>query len=73
MKVKKYCVSTFIGCIPPKFVTVEIGSGMGNIIKESDKLYFINIIQSPEIFLPIIAFFVILIVAFIVNKIYFKN
>ena len=73
MKVKNYCVATFIGCIPPMFVTVAIGSGMGKIIKESDKLDFITIIQSPEIFLPLIAFFVILIVAFIVNKIYFKK
>ena len=40
---------------------------------KDDKLDFITIIQSPDIFLPLIAFFIILIVAFIVNKIYFKK
>ena len=73
MKVKNYFFATFFGSIPTMFVTVAIGAGLGNIIKESDKLDFITIIQSPDIFLPLIAFFIILIVAFIVNKIYFKK
>ncbi len=73
MKVKNYFVATFLGSVPAMFIAVAIGSGLGNVIKESDKLDFITIIQSPEIFLPLIAFFIILIVAFIVNKIYFKK
>ena len=73
MKVKNYFVATFLGSVPAMFITVSIGSGLGNVIKESDKLDFITIIQSPEIFLPLIAFFIILIIAFVVNKIYFKK
>ena len=73
MKIKNYFVATFLGCMPTMFITVAIGAGVSNIIMESDKLDFITIIQSPDIFLPLIAFFIILIVAFIVNKIYFKK
>jgi len=73
MKVKNYFVATFLGSVPAMFIAVAIGSGLGNVIKESDKLDFITIVQSPDVLLPLIAFFIILIVAFIVNKIYFKK
>ena len=73
MKVKNYFVATFLGCMPTMFITVAIGAGASNIIKQSNKPDFFTIIQSPDIFLPLIAFFIILVVAFIVNKIYFKK
>ncbi len=73
MKVKNYFIATLLGCMPTMFITVAIGSGAGNIIEESDKIEFFTIIQRPDIFLPLVAFFIILVVAFIVNKIYFKK
>ena len=73
MSIKNYIIATFIGNIPSMFVTVALGSGIENIIDKNEKLSIINVASSPEIYLPIIGFFIILIIAFFIKKFYFKN
>ena len=41
-------------------------------IDQNAELSFLSVVQSPEIYLPIIGFFIILIGAFIVKRIFFK-
>ena len=55
------------------FVTVAIGSGIESVIDKNENLSLISVISSPEIYLPIIGFFIILIIAFFIKKIYFKT
>jgi uncharacterized membrane protein YdjX (TVP38/TMEM64 family) len=69
---KNYIVATFVGIIPTTFVSVALGSGIESIIDQNAELSFLSVFQSPEIYLPIIGFFIILIGAFIVKKIFFK-
>ena len=73
MPVKNYVVATFVGSMPSMFVTVALGSGIERVIDQNSELSFLPVILSPEIYLPIIGFFIILIFAFIIKKIYFKN
>ena len=73
MSLKNYIIATFIGCMPSMFVTVAIGSGIENVIDKNEKLSLISVISSPEIYLPIIGFFIILTIAFFIKKFYFKN
>ena len=73
MSVKNYIIATFIGIIPATFVTVALGSGIENIIDQNAELSFSSVFFSPEIYLPIAGFFVLLILAFIIKKIYFKT
>jgi uncharacterized membrane protein YdjX (TVP38/TMEM64 family) len=73
MSLKNYIIATFIGSMPSMFVTVAIGSGIENVIDKNENLSLISIISSPEIYLPIIGFFIILIIAFFIKKIYFKT
>ena len=73
MSVKNYVIATFAGSMPSMFVTVALGSGVESIIDKNEELSIFSVISSPEIYLPIIGFFIILIAAFIIKKFYFKN
>ena len=73
MSLKNYIIATFVGSMPSMFVTVALGSGIENIIDKNEKLSILNVIGSQEIYLPIIGFLVILIIAFFIKKTYFKS
>ena len=73
MSLKNYIIATFIGSMPSMFVTVAIGSGIEHVIDKNENLSLLSVISSPEIYLPIIGFFIILIIAFFIKKIYFKT
>lgn len=73
MSIKNYFIATLIGSTPSMFVTVAIGSGLESIIDKNETLSFINVFFSPEIFIPIIGFFILLIIGFVIKKIYFKE
>ena len=73
MSLKKYVIATLIGSTPSMFVTVSLGSGIENIVEKNEPFSVINILSSPEIYLPIAGFFVILISAFFIKKFYFKQ
>ena len=73
MSLKNYIIATFIGSMPSMFVTVSIGSGIESVIDKNEKLSLISVISSPEIYLPIVGFFILLIIAFFIKKIYFKK
>jgi len=72
MKIKNYFVATFIGCLPSMFVTVALGSGIEKVIHQNSELSLSNVLFSPDIYIPIIAFIIIIIIAFIIKKFYFK-
>ena len=73
MSAKNYIIATLLGIIPTTFVTAALGSGIEKIIDQNAKLSFLPVIQSPEIYLPIIGFFIILVVALFIKKLYFKE
>ena len=73
MSVKNYVIATFVGSMPSMFVTVSLGSGIENVIDQNATLSIVTVLLSPEIYIPIIAFFIILIVAFVIKKLYFKT
>ena len=73
MPLKNYIIATFIGSMPSMFVTVALGSGIEKVIDDNVELSIYTVLFSPEIYIPIIAFFIILIIAFIIKKFYFKQ
>ena len=68
MSVKNYIVATFLGIIPATFVTVALGSGIENIIDQNVDLNFSSAFLSPEIYLPISGFFILLLIGFFLRK-----
>jgi len=73
MSAKNYIIATFLGIIPTTFVTVALGSGIEKIIDKNAELSFLPVVQSPEIYFPIIGFFILLLIGFIIKKNYFKE
>ena len=73
MSAKNYIIATFLGIIPTTFVTVALGSGIEDVIDSSTELSFSSVFQSPEIYLPIVGFFIILIGAFVIKNFFFKT
>ena len=73
MPVKNYFIATLVGSTPSMFVTVALGSGIEQVIDQNAELSISAVLFSPEIYIPIIAFFIILIIAFIIRKFYFKQ
>ena len=73
MRIKNYIVATFFGSAPAMFITVALGDGIEDIIDKNEKVSIFTAMTSPEIYLPLIGFFVVLILAFIIKKLYFKE
>ena len=73
MSLKNYIFATFVGSMPSMFVTVALGSGIEKIIDQNAELSISSVLFSPEIYVPIIGFFIILIIAFVIRKFYFKH
>jgi uncharacterized membrane protein YdjX (TVP38/TMEM64 family) len=73
MPLKNYIIATFVGSMPSMFVTVSLGSGIESIIDKNEELSILSVVSSPEIYLPIIGFFAILGMAYLIKKFYFKG
>ena len=73
MSSKNYIIATLIGIMPTTFVTAALGSGIEKIIDQNEELSFLPVIQSPEIYLPIMGFVIILVFAFFIKKFFFKT
>tara|TARA_Y100001958_G_C21010654_1_gene390903 strand:+ start:56 stop:772 length:717 start_codon:yes stop_codon:yes gene_type:complete len=73
MKLKNYFFSTLIGLFPMVFILCAIGSGIEKIIENNTDTSFLTMVQNKEILFPLLGFFVIIIISFLLRKIYFKK
>lgn len=73
MRIKNYFFSTLIGLFPMVFILSAIGEGIENVIDNNIDPSFLTMIQNKEILFPIIGFFIILIISFLLRKIFFKK
>ena len=71
---KNYFFGSLIGLAPQLFIGVSIGAGINKIIDENSELpSLFSMFLTPDIYLPIFALIIFLILAFITRKIFFKN
>jgi len=74
VKVTNFFWSTIIGLVPQIFLIVSIGSGLEKIIDQNLEAPKIkDLIYSPDIFIPVLAFLCLLIVTIVVRKVFYKN
>ena len=74
VKVNNFFFATLIGIIPQIFLAVSIGSGLEKVIDQNSELPGItDIIFSADIYLPILAFFGLIILTIFLRKIFYKN
>jgi len=55
------------------FVTVALGSGIEQVIDKNIELSFSTVLFSPDIYIPLIAFLIIIVVSFFVKRFYFDK
>ena len=73
MKLKNYFLSTFLGLIPTIFIINSLGSGIEQILQNNETFNYMNILTEKNIYLPLIGFFIILIISYLIKKKYFKD
>lgn len=74
VKIFNFFWSTLIGIIPSTFLIVSIGSGLEKIINQNlEAPGFLEIIYSPDIYMPMIAFLALIIITIVTRKIFYKK
>ena len=73
VKVRNFFLATLIGIIPQIFLITSIGSGLEEIINKNLKPpKIIDIIFSPNIYLPLGIFIVLVIITIFLRKLFYK-
>ena len=74
VKTVNFFFASLIGIVPQIFLAVSIGSGLEKIIVQNSELPKIaEVIFSPEIYIPILAFFSLVLTTIILRKSFYKN
>ena len=74
VKIRNFFFASLIGIVPQIFLAVSIGSGLEKIIDQNSELPKITeIILSPEIYVPILAFFTLVLITIFFRKSFYKN
>ena len=74
VKIFNFFWSTLLGMTPSLFIVISIGSGLEEIIDQNlNAPSVIDLITSPSIYIPLIAFFGLLIITIFFRKVFYKN
>jgi len=74
VKVSNFFWATLIGITPQLFLVVSIGSGLEKIIEQNlEAPRMIDLIYSPNIYMPLLAFVGLVLITIIAKKIFYKN
>tara|TARA_Y100001970_G_C13899798_1_gene683018 strand:+ start:45 stop:764 length:720 start_codon:yes stop_codon:yes gene_type:complete len=74
VKIKNYFFGSVIGMYPQILVWVSLGSGIEKIIDQNlEPPTFMQLLMSKEIYIPILALFVILLLALALKKFFYSN
>ena len=74
VKVLNFFLATLLGIIPQIFLVVSIGSGLAKIIAQNLKPpRVIEVLSSPDIYFPLVAFFILIITTIFLRKMFYKK
>ena len=74
VKLLNYFWATLLGMMPSLVLIVSIGSGLEEIIDQNlEAPSLIDLIISPSIYIPLLAFFSLLLVTIFFRKFFYKN
>ena len=74
VRIINFFFATLIGIIPQIFLAVSIGSGLEKVIDQNIAVPSItDIIFSPDIYIPILAFFGLILLTIFLRKIFYKD
>ncbi len=73
IKIKNFFFGSIIGMFPQIFIWVSLGSGLDKIIKNNIEVpSIIELVLSPEIYIPILGFIILIILGIIIKNIFYK-
>jgi len=73
VKLKNYFFSTLFGIVPSVFIFSSIGSGLEKVIDQNTAApSFTDVIFLPDMYIPILAFIVLIIITIFLRKLFFK-
>ena len=74
VRVKNFFFASLIGIVPQIFLAVSIGSGFEKIIDQNSEVPKIkDIIFTPEIYIPILAFLSLVLITIFLRRSFYKN
>jgi len=74
VKISNLFFATLIGIVPQIFLVVSIGSGLEKAIdKNSEVPNITDIIVLPDIYIPILSFFTLILLTIFLRKLFYKN
>ena len=74
VKIKNFFLASLIGIIPQVFLVVSIGSGLERVIDQNSNIPSItDIILTPNIYIPILAFFALVLITLFLRKVFYKK
>ena len=73
MKKVNYFLASLFGFIPGFFIINTIGAGLNSYISQANDFSIIDFIFTPEIYLPILMFSVLMVISFVLKKKFFDD
>ena len=74
VKVTNFFLASLIGIVPQIFLVVSIGSGLEKVIDQNlEAPAIMDLIFSKDIYIPILAFFGLVIITIFIRKIFYKK
>ena len=74
VRIYNFFWSTFLGIMPSLFIVISIGSGLEKIIDQNlDAPSMFDLVTSPTIYIPLVAFFVLLGITIFLRNLFYKN
>ena len=74
VKTVNFFIATLLGIVPQVFIWVSLGSGLEKIIEQNKEApQFTMLISSPDIYIPLIAFTILLIITIIIRQFLYKK
>ena len=74
VRVNNFFWATLIGLTPQLFLVASIGSGLEKVIEQNlEAPRIVDLIYSPDIYIPMLAFLALIVVTIIARKIFYKN
>ncbi len=69
-----FFIATLIGIVPQIFIWVTLGSGLEKIIDQNKEApSFITLISSPDIYIPITGFIILVVITIVVRNLFYKR
>jgi len=73
IKLKNFFFGSVLGMAPQLFVGVSLGAGLSNILEENkEPPTFLELILTPDIYLPIVGIIILVVIAIYLRKFFFK-